>query len=64
LYFLNSFVFSDVTPVNTGIRQGESLSPFIFNLVMDKITESLKPMNGYKMGNQDFNILCYADELS
>ncbi|KAI4474449.1 hypothetical protein M0802_015596 [Mischocyttarus mexicanus] len=49
-------------PVNTGIRQGNSLGPFLFNLVMNKIIESVKPMTEYKMGNRNFNILCYADD--
>ncbi|KAI4486268.1 hypothetical protein M0802_012412 [Mischocyttarus mexicanus] len=50
-------------PVNTCIRQCDSLSSFLFNLIMDKLIESVKPMNGYKMGNKDFNILCYADDV-
>lgn len=49
-------------PVNTGVKQGDSLSPTLFNLVMNKIIESVKFMEGYKLGNHNFNIVCYADD--
>lgn len=44
------------------IRQGYSLSPMIFNLVMDKLIDNVKTTKGYKMGKKNLNILCYAEE--
>lgn len=48
--------------INTGIRQGDSLSPFIFNLIMDKIIENLPKTAGFKMGGTFFHAVCYADD--
>lgn len=50
--------------VNTGIRQGDSLSPFIFNVIMDEIIENLPRTAGYKMGNTFFHAVCYADDAA
>ncbi|KAI4473615.1 hypothetical protein M0802_016022 [Mischocyttarus mexicanus] len=38
--------------VNTGIRQGHSLGPLLFNLVMDKIIESVKPIATSQQTNE------------
>lgn len=37
-----------------------TLSPFMFNMIMDKIIEKLPPA-GYKMGNTNFHIIYYAE---
>jgi len=39
-----------------------SLSPFIFNITMDKIVGDLPKRAGYKTGNTYFNVVCYADD--
>ena len=52
----------DIHIVNTGVRQGDSLSPFLFNLIVDRILESLPRTAGYKMENTFFNVICYADD--
>lgn len=50
--------------VETGIRQGESLGPTLFNLIVDKVIYSVKKVNaGYKMGDQRIQILWYADDI-
>lgn len=52
-------------PITTGIRQGDSLSPTLFNLIMDKITDNTKRFGtGYRMGNKEIKIICYADDVA
>ena len=51
-------------PIHTGIRQGDSLSPTLFNLVMDEIIKEVKTAGrGYRMGNKEIKICCYADDV-
>ena len=37
--------------ITNGVRQGDSLSPMLFNLIIDKIIANLPRELGYKMGN-------------
>lgn len=53
---------SDVVFIGKGVRQGDSLSSFLFNLVMDKLIEAVRPKRGYRLGNRNVNIVCYADD--
>lgn len=53
---------TDVIVINRGVRQGDSLSSFLFNLVMDKLIRSVRPRRGYMMGNRSVNVICYADD--
>ena len=48
--------------IKNGIRQGDSLSPMLFNLIMDKIMENLPKELGYRMGNDPIHIICYTDD--
>lgn len=49
--------------VDTGIRQGDSLSPLLFNLIMDKIIQNVKnTSSGYRLGSKEIQIVCYADD--
>jgi hypothetical protein len=48
--------------IKNGVRQGDSLSPVLFNLIMDKIIVNLPKELGYRMGNDPIHIICYADE--
>lgn len=51
-------------PILTGIRQGDCLSPFLFNLIMDRIIDDVKKVcGGYRMGLRSIKILCYADDV-
>lgn len=51
-------------PILTGIRQGDCLSPFLFNLIMDRIINDVKKVcGGYRMGLRSIKILCYADDV-
>lgn len=54
---------TDTVPIATGIRQGDSLSPTLFNVVMNEIIEEVRTTDvGYKMGNKQIKVLCYADD--
>jgi len=37
--------------LKNGVRQGDSLSPMLFNLIIDKIVANLPMKLGYRMGN-------------
>jgi hypothetical protein len=57
----NNQTFRPITITN-GVRQGDSLSPMLFNLIMDKIITNLPKELGYRMWNNLINIICYADD--
>ena len=49
--------------ISIGIRQGDSLSPVLFNLVMDRIINRVKGIGrSYRMGQTEFKILYYTDD--
>ena len=47
--------------ITNGVRQGDLLSPVLFNLIIDKIIAKLPRELGYKIGNKSIQIICYAD---
>ena len=49
--------------ISIGIRQRDSLSPMLFNLVMDCIINQGKGVGrGYRKGQTEFKILRYGDD--
>ena len=51
--------------VSNGVRQGAVASPIFFNLYMDNLFTRIKESGlGCKIGNHDFGLLGYADDLS
>lgn len=46
-----------------GIRQGNSLSPLLFNLIMEQLIEAVKHTGlGYRVEQHQLNIMCYVDD--
>lgn len=51
--------------ITNGIRQGDSLSPALFNVVMDEIIEAVTELNlGYDMKSTKISMVCYADDAA
>ena len=54
--------YSSSYSINSGIRQGAILSPFLFNIYFDSIIVALKQA-GCHMGGVYIGCLAYADDL-
>jgi len=49
----------------TGLKQADPLSPILFNLALQKVIQSIKMVpSGIKIGNEQLNILAYADDIA
>lgn len=46
-----------------GVRQGDPLSPLLFNLVVDRALGVLSEDVGYRIGSRTINALGYADDI-
>jgi hypothetical protein len=48
----------------TGLKQGDSLQPILFNLALQKVIQSIKMVpSGIKIDKEHLNILAYADDI-
>ena len=48
----------------TGLKQGDSLSPILFNLALQKVIQSIKMVpSDIKIGKEKFHVLVYADDI-
>ena len=46
------------------MKQGDSLSPILFNLALQKVIQSIKMVpSGLKFGKEQLNVLAYADDI-
>jgi hypothetical protein len=57
----NNQISSPIT-ITKGVRQGDSLSSMLFNLIIDKIISNLPQELGYRTWNNPIHTLCYADD--
>jgi hypothetical protein len=55
-----SFFFEN----KTGLKQGGSLSPILFNLALQKGIQNIQMVpSGIKAGKEQLNVLAYADDI-
>jgi len=48
----------------TGLKQGDPLSPVLFNLALQKVIQSIKMVpSGINIGKEQLNVLAYADDI-
>ena len=47
------------------MKQGDPLSPILFNLALQKVIQSIKMVpSGIKIGKEQMNVLAYADDIA
>ncbi|KRZ48391.1 Retrovirus-related Pol polyprotein from type-1 retrotransposable element [Trichinella nativa] len=58
-------VLSHKIEINQGVRQGDPISPLLFNSVMDELIERLEQSGvGYKINNTEVVTLAFADDVT
>lgn len=56
---------SEAFEISTGLKQGDSLSPTLFNLVLEKaIRETQIETMGIMISQQRTQVLCFTDDLN
>ena len=50
--------------IKKGLKQGDPLSPILFNLALQKVIQSIKMApSGIKIGKEQLKVLAYADDI-
>ena len=61
---LNKFL-TDWFHTSSGVRQGDTLSPTLFNVFINDLAEYIKKLNlGIKIGDINWSILLYVDDIA
>lgn len=55
---------SQPTRVTTGLRQGDALSPVLFNLVLERVIREMNISEGVILGQIRIGMLAYADDIA
>lgn len=58
----NGWTSDEIKPT-CGVKQGDPLSPILFNMVIDRLFSILPKEVGIRVGNQVVNVIGYADDL-
>ena len=57
-------LFSPWFPINSGVRQGDVLSPTLFAIYLNDLAREIKDLHlGIPIGDQEISILLYADDI-
>lgn len=54
----------ELVRVTTGLRQGDVLSPVLFNLVLEKVVRESNATGGFSLGQTTIDLLAYADDTA
>ncbi|KAJ3583334.1 hypothetical protein NHX12_024354 [Muraenolepis orangiensis] len=58
------FGYSRKIAIKIGVKQGDPLSPLLFNLAIDPLLSKLHEFGeGFNLGNEKLTVLAYADDL-
>lgn len=59
--------YTNPIPLAAGVKQGDPLSPILFNLAMEPVVRAVyrsANTDGYRLGERHFSIVAYADDLA